>query len=385
MNSDNNRFPKDKVIQYIFIGIVLITCYWALNHLDILAGFINTVIGIIMPFILGAAIAFVFNVPMRCIEKCLFKGSYFNNPKTLLIKRVLSYIITLIAFILVIAVAAAVVVPQLANTIVDILEKIPSAVNSLIDWATCQMATYPDIVSQLNSIEINWQGMAKSLANFIFNDGKGIITGGIGAVTNLFSALTSAFIGFVFSIYILFQKERLAGQGRKILQAFLSKEHAERVIRIIKLTDTTFSNFITGQCLEAVILGVMFFVVMTILRMPYALLIAVSISVLALIPIVGAFIGCGLGVVLIAMVNPVQALIFLVMFLVLQQIEGNLIYPHVVGNSVGLPGIWVLVAVTIGGNLFGVVGILTFIPICSVLYALFREFINERLKQKNTN
>lgn len=384
MNTDNNRFPKDKVIQYIFIGIVLITFYWALNHLDILGGFINTVIGITMPFILGAAIAFVFNVPMRCIEKCLFKGRYFNKPKTLLIKRVLSYIITLIAFILVIALASAVVVPQLANTIVDILEKIPSAVNGLIDWATCQMATYPDIVSQLNSIEINWQGMAKSLASFIFNDGKGIITGGIGAVTNLFSAFTSAFIGFVFSIYILFQKERLAGQCRKILYAFLSEKHSEKVIRIIKLTDTTFSNFITGQCLEAVILGVMFFVVMTIFRMPYALLIAVSISVLALIPIVGAFIGCGLGVVLIAMVNPVQALIFLVMFLVLQQIEGNLIYPHVVGNSVGLPGIWVLVAVTIGGNLLGVVGILTFIPICSVLYALFREFINERLNQKNT-
>ena len=197
------------------------------------------------------------------------------------------------------------------------------------------------------------------------------------------SVLTSSFIAFVFACYILLQKEKLGLQCRKALFALLPKRVAERVISVCSLSHRVFSSFITGQCVEAVILGTMFFVAMSILKMPYALLVGCLIAVTALIPIVGAFIGCGVGAFLILMVSPMQALIFVIMFLILQQVEGNLIYPHVVGSSVGLPSIWVLFAVTVGGSLMGVLGMLLFIPLTSVLYTLFREFVYKRLREKN--
>jgi hypothetical protein len=183
--------------------------------------------------------------------------------------------------------------------------------------------------------------------------------------------------------YLLFQKEKLSRQGRQICYALLPSACADRVLEILRLSNRTFSSFLSGQCLEAVILGALFMVAMTLVRLPYALLVGVLISLTALIPIVGAFIGCGVGAMLIAITDPWKALIFIVLFLVLQQIEGNLIYPHVVGSSVGLPSIWVLAAVTLGGKLMGVVGMLVFIPLCSVLYALFRNFIKNQLVQKS--
>ena len=189
-------------------------------------------------------------------------------------------------------------------------------------------------------------------------------------------------VAFVFACYILLQKEKLAVQIRKILYAFFSKKVVTKVLDIASLSYKTFANFVTGQCCEAVILGTMFFISMSILRFPYALLVGVLIAFTALIPIFGAFIGCFLGTFLILVADPMKAIAFVILFLVLQQVEGNLIYPHVVGGSVGLPSIWVLVAVTVGGSLMGIVGMLVFIPICSVLYALFREMVYKRLKER---
>ena len=180
----------------------------------------------------------------------------------------------------------------------------------------------------------------------------------------------------------MFQKEKLSIQVQKILYAFLSEKKSKRVIEIGRLTSDTFEHFLSGQCVEAMILGLMFFISMSIFRLPYALLTGVVIAVTALIPVFGAFIGLVIGSFLIVMVSPIQALGFVVLFFVLQQIEGNLIYPRVVGGSVGLPSIWVLAAVTIGGKLFGVAGMFLFIPVCSVLYALFREFVFDKLKRK---
>ena len=201
------------------------------------------------------------------------------------------------------------------------------------------------------------------------------------AVSNLVGGVGKFFIAFSFACYVLFQKEKLHVQVRKVFFAFIPKRKAEAALEICSLTYKIFSNFLTGQCLEAIILGCMFVVTMTILRMPYALLIGIIIAFTALIPIFGAFIGCALGAFMIFMVNPRQAVVFVIMFLVLQQIEGNLIYPHVVGNSVGLPSIWVLAAVSVGGNLMGVVGMLIFIPIVSVIYTLFREIVYLELKK----
>nr|WP_081019380.1 AI-2E family transporter [Blautia obeum] len=197
------------------------------------------------------------------------------------------------------------------------------------------------------------------------------------------SGIETFFIAFSFACYILFQKERLYIQVRKVIFAFISRQKADALLKICSLTYRTFANFLAGQCLEAIILGFMFVVTLSILKMPYALLIGILIAFTALIPIFGAFIGCAVGVFLIFMVSPKQAVLFIIIFLLLQQIEGNLIYPHVVGGSVGLPSIWVLAAVTIGGNLMGIVGMLIFIPTVSVFYTIFREYVYLRLKKQN--
>ena len=202
------------------------------------------------------------------------------------------------------------------------------------------------------------------------------------AAKTVVNGLSAFLIGFIFALYILLQKETLNRQIKKLLRAFLPDSAVERVLGVARLTERTFSSFLTGQCVEAVILGTMFFITLTVLRLPYALLIGVLIAFTALIPIFGAFIGMGVGVFLMLMEAPADALIFIITFFVLQQIEGNLIYPHVVGGSVGLPSIWVLAAVSVGGSMMGVVGMLIFIPLCSVFYALLREGVNSRLQRK---
>ena len=228
----------------------------------------------------------------------------------------------------------------------------------------------------------NAKGLAAKAITLVKNWGGGLLSSGGGLIGGVVSGVSTFVIGFIFSIYILLQKEKLGRQAKQVLYALLPMEKADRALEIAKLTEKTFSSFLSGQCLEAVILGCLFVIAMTLFKMPYALLVGVLIGLTALIPIVGAFIGCIVGALLIALTDPIQALVFVALFLVLQQIEGNLIYPHVVGSSVGLPSIWVLAAVSIGGSLMGIGGMLLFIPLCSVVYALFREYVKGRLKEK---
>lgn len=378
---------KDKLKNawpFLVVGTLLIILYWVLDNLPTIGNGLSSLISLFMPFIMGGVIAFIFNVPMRCIERHIFTKEKYNTPKIRLLRRTISFILTLLIILAVIITTILVVVPQLATTIADIVSTVPDAATNFSNWLLERLAEYPQIEEKIKSISIDWNQIFKSISSFMSNGiiGK-LINGGIGAVSGIISGVTSFFIGFVFSVYILFQKEKLSRQIKKIMYATLPDTATETIIRVAKLADSTFANFLSGQCMEAVILGTMFVISMSILRMPYALLIGVVIAVTALVPIVGAFMGCIIGVILIGINNPLQALAFIALFLILQQIEGNLIYPHVVGNSVGLPGMWVLVAVTIGGNLFGIMGMLTFIPICSVAYALLREFINNRLKKRN--
>lgn len=380
------RFMDKYVIRGITIGAVLILIYLALNNITGILGTISYLAGLIMPFIVGGVIAFIFNVPMKAIEKNIKKlvDKKCKKQHNKLV-RVLAYFLTLIIIIAVIAGVLLIVVPELVNTIADLISQVPVAFNKLLAWLQTMLASYPEYEEKLNSISINWDSVLANMMNFLSIGTKGIINGGIGAISGLFSGITNFFIGFVFSVYVLFQKEKLASQCKKLLYVMISERRADQIVEILRLTNTTFSNFLSGQCLEACILGALFVITLSILRMPYALLIGIIIGVTALVPIVGAFIGCAVGVVLIMMTSPLKALIFIAIFLILQQIEGNLIYPHVVGNSVGLPGMWVLVAATIGGNLFGIMGMLTFIPISSVCYALLRTFVNNKVEEKNIN
>ena len=363
-------------------------CFTAFQWIDGAATALRFLYGILSPFVLGAALAFVLNVPMRFIERVCFPASTGKKPAlSPKLKRGASLLLTFLFVIAVLLVLVLVVAPELAATIAGLSVTIQDAVTRFLAWAQVQFASDPQITQYLQSLSIDWQsidweGILSTVVNFLKNGAGNVLSSTISAAKSLVSAVGTFFIAFVFSCYLLLQKEKLGLQCRKALYALLPRSHADQTIRVCSLSHRIFSSFITGQCTEAVILGLMFFLAMTILRMPYALLVGCLIAVTALIPIVGAFIGCGVGVFLLLMVNPVQALIFLIMFLILQQVEGNLIYPHVVGNSVGLPSIWVLAAVTVGGNLMGVAGMLIFIPLVSVLYTLFREFVYAKLKEK---
>ncbi len=356
------------------------------QRLDVVLNALGFLWGIAAPLFAGAALAFVLNVPMSALERRLFPRAGEKKGKkkgvSPALARAACLLLTFLLLALIVLLLVLVVVPQLGESIASLGGYVASAAGRFVTWAEEQFAAYPEITSRLENLSINWAELAKNLWDFLTTGVGSVVSSTISATMRVFSAISAGFISFIFAIYLLLQKEKLGLQCRKALYAVLPKRGADETVRVCSLSHKVFSSFITGQCVEAVILGFMFFLSMTILRMPYALLVGCLIAVTALIPIVGAFIGCIVGAFLLLMVSPMQALVFVVLFLVLQQVEGNLIYPHVVGSSVGLPSIWVLAAVSVGGSLMGIVGMLVFIPLTSVVYTLFREFVNGRLKQK---
>lgn len=374
---------KKIMILIVFTVLVLV----GLLNFGAVVGAIVFLFGIIYPFALGGAIAFVINIPMKFVEEKIFRRRRLQQgrPGKVLKKlsRPLSLVIALILIVAVIAIVVGVVMPQLGNTIYRLSLDIRSFVPELQRWGMKTFNDYPQIIDWLNTLEIDWEGLMQNAVTFLRNGATDLVGSTVSIASAVVSAATNFVIAFVFAMYIVLQKERLSVQVRKILYAFLPKKGADWIDQVASLAYTTFSHFFTGQCLEAVILGSMFFIAMTIFRFPYALLVGILVAFTALIPIFGAFIGCVVGAFLILMENPMQAVLFVIMFLILQQIEGNLIYPHVVGSSVGLPSIWVLVAVTVGGSLMGIVGMLIFIPLMSVCYTLFRQWVYDRLKKRN--
>lgn len=375
LNQENIR----KIKEIILFTAVIIVCLWKYETvLDILFFVLN----ILTPFILGGAIAFVLNVPMNFVQRHLFDEERIKKSKVLQkMARPVSMILVLIAVFGIVAIVMFILIPQLGETFANLGRSIQAFIPQIQEWAARLFNDNKEIMDTVNNLEFDWNKIMDTGINFFKNGAGSVVDSTITAAKSIVSGLTTFFIAFVFAIYILLQKEKLGVQAKKVLFAFVRRGRAEATVEVLSLTYNTFSSFLTGQCVEAVILGSMFAVSMTILKLPYALLVGVLIAFTALIPIFGAFVGCGVGAFLIFMVDPMKALIFVVLFLVLQQIEGNLIYPHVVGNSVGLPSIWVLAAVSIGGSLMGVVGMLIFIPIVSVVYALFREIVYLKLKK----
>lgn len=333
------------------------------------------------PFAAGAAIAFIFNVPMRSIENQL------GDIRKTGLRRVLAIVLTILCLVLIIMFVFELLIPQIRLTLASLSEKIPAFIDRTAQKLMVLIEENPDLgiwiqdTFQLESL--NWSTILKDILAWLANQVTALMGGAVNVIGNVTSGIVNAVIGIVFAIYALGRKEILASQGRRILYAILSERRADEVIRISRLTNVTFSNFISGQCLEAVILGCLFAVAMAILKLPYIPLVSVIIAVTALIPVVGAFVGCIVGAFFILVNDPIQAVTFIAMFLVLQQLENNLIYPRVVGTSIGLPGMWVLVAVTIGGEIMGVAGMLVMIPLVSVLYTLGREFTDDRLAARN--
>ncbi|HIR61658.1 MAG TPA: AI-2E family transporter [Candidatus Faecivivens stercoravium] len=409
-----NKQTFRKLLILVGFGVLL---NFAVQHLDTLDGAFSWVFAIIEPFVLGGVLAFILNVPMRAVERFLFPPKKTSVIETVLIKegelqdkagevirnsipgtkkqppkrprfdidrirRPVSMIVTLLLVAAVVALVFGIVLPELIRTGTNLITNMPGYFESASVWVNKLLEDNPAILSYINDIiqQINLDEMSSRLMQFL-QDSE-LIQNIFGTASSLVGGVVNAFIGLIFSFYILMRKEQLARQCKMILSAFLPRGVVERVVRIARLTSSTFSHFLSGQCTEAVILGFLFFIAMSVFKFPYALLCSVLIGFTALIPIFGAFFGCIVSALLILMVEPQKALWFVIMFLILQQVEGNLIYPHVVGSAVGLPSLWVLVAVTVGGSMFGILGMLFFIPLSSVLYALLRDTVYRRLRRR---
>lgn len=334
-----NRETMKKIRSLILFAAFILVCLWKYQ----------TIFHVLFPFALGGAIALILNVPMDFVERHLFRQG--KKERGRFARKAARPVSLLLVLLLAAAVAAAVsflLVPQLGRTFEELKGNIQAYTPKFLEWQK----------------EVDWKGFA------------------VTAARSVVSKVTAFLIAFAFALYILLQKEKLGRQVRTVLFAFVRKGRAEAALEVCAFTYRTFAGFLAGQCVEALILGGLFVISMLILKIPYALLMGVVISVTALVPVFGAFVGCGAGVILIFLEDPVKALVFLILFLVLQELEGDLIYPHVVGNSVGLPPIWVLAAVSVGGSLMGVTGMLVSIPLAAVIYALFREIVYLKLRQK---
>lgn len=367
-----------KTLRNLFVvvasGIIL---YWILHETERVQMVWGVIKGIFGPFVLGACLAFVLNVPMRAFE------GYLKNIKNENFRRLLAVILTLVAVCLVLALVFMLLIPQLVQTIHSLVPSLIEFAGEVEDFFYEFLNENPQlmewVVNNTDFESIDWASLLQQAISLVGSSVSSLIVSAFSAIGSVFSGVVNFVIAIVFAIYSLFQKETLARQGRKLLYAFVPERAADYIVRVLRLSNSTFSNFLSGQCVEVCILGCLFAIAMAIFKMPYIPLISVLIAVTAFIPIVGAFIGCIVGAFLIFVSDPLLAVGFVVMFLVIQQIENNLIYPRVVGTSIGLNGMWVLVAVAVGGELMGIAGMFLMIPIASVLYTLLREWTHNRL------
>ncbi len=362
---------KEKSMLRIILPAIIL--YFAILRIDKVLDYGDYILTLLKPFIIGGVIAFIINVPMVKIEKRLKKA------KIKKFRRGISFLITVTGLGAAVYAFLMVVVPQLADTISTLIIRLQIFINSIPVIIESHSENLSFIEEFILSQNIDWQDISSRLARRMQNFALELVNSGTGVLSGILEGFTTALFSLIFAIYILMGKERNTKGLRRLSKAVFGRNISSRIDYVMALTYKNFSNFLSGQCLEAVILGGIFVIAMTIFKLPYALLIGIVIAVTALIPVFGAFIGCIFGLVLIAIESPAQAVGFLVMFLILQQLEGNLIYPRVVGNSIGLPSILVFMSVIIGNSLMGVVGMLVFIPAVSILYTLTKEFV---LKQE---
>lgn len=369
--------------KLLLLIIIILIGYWIVNNFNVLGNFFKIIGDILSPFILGGCLAFILNIPMTFFEKKLSKiktkkGKKIKHQKLL---RMVSILFAILVIVPVLTLIIKLIVPELINIGKMLIDNIPFYAEEI----TKLIEQYSDKIPDINNIIQEANIDIESIKGQLINQISGLLTSSISIISNIISAIANFFIGIIFAIYLLIDKEKLQNQAKKILYAYINKEKADKIMRIGSTSNSTFRNFFTVQCLEATILGTLCMIGMLILRIPYAVPIGILVGVTALIPIVGAFIGVIIGAILILSVEPIKAITFILFFLILQQIEGNLIYPRVVGNSVGLPGMWVLVAVTIGGNLGGILGMLIGVPIASIVYTLLREDVNSKLAKTKEN
>ena len=368
-----NKKNMKKLMILISFGIIL---FWALTNLPIIFGFISHLLHLLYPFILGAVIAFILNIPMTKIENFIKKHQKSNKSK--LPVRTISITLSLVIFVGVIILISFLLIPELIENIQLLIKNIPGFIENIQNWVLDLVDNYPDIKLRVEEVfkdTTNVNNIMVTVLNYVIN-------GSLSFVTSLITSVFTLFTAVVFAVYALSQKEYLSRGIKKIMYAYMKKEHVEKIMEIATLSNKTFSKFISGQCVEAIILGTIFFFTLTVLRFPYALIISVLTAVTALIPMFGAMIAMLIGALLISVTSIWQAILFIVVFQIIQQIENNFIYPKVVGKSVGLASMWTLMAVILGGSLLGITGMIIGLPLASILYAILRNETNEKLETK---
>lgn len=375
---------KCKFKQYMLLIAFGVILFWLLSNYSLVFNTAGSILSVLSPVIIGFCIAFILNVPMSSLERRLFRPSKKSGKLSKIknkIKRPVSIFIVILLFLFIIFMIFYLVIPALINTLTQLTEDIPDYVNQISKKINDQ----PLITNWLESIKLNKDAVIEKLTAIIKDSVLTLKTvdSTISVVSSIFSSIINSVLGLFFAIYMLAQKEKLLSQCKKLTYAFIKKDFADKITYVCKKSADTFSKFLTGQCMEAIILGTLCTIGMLIMRMPYALMIGVLVAVTAFIPIVGAFIGVVVGAFLISVTSLPQALWFVVFMLVLQQIEGNFIYPHVVGSSVGLPSIWVLFAVTVGGNIGGIIGMFVSVPVCAVLYCVLSDIVYFMNQKKN--
>ena len=370
------KYKKD-IIKLILFTVIII---FAFIYIKTIGSFLAYLINIFMPFIIGIFIAFILNVLLNFVENKLFKKLNNKNYKTWSkLKRPVSVIITFIIIITIIVFILGLLIPQLQNTVILFTKNFDTYKEQTIEI----LNNFGINSESINNYSTSINNLKNEITSYINNNRNEVMQITIGVASSFLGSITSIIIGIVFAIYILLKKEDLSRQFKKILKAYLPEKYERRIEEIANLSNITFGNFISGQCLEALIIGLLCFIGMLILQIPYASTISVLVGFTALIPVFGAFIGTFIGAFLIFMVEPFKALIFIIFIIILQQLEGNIIYPKVVGKSVGLPSIWVMVAVTIGASIYGVLGMILSVPLCSILYSIIKTDVNLKIEEKN--
>lgn len=360
-----------KIIKYtIFIAILVLI----IINIKFASTMVLKIFQISMPLILGAIFAYILNLLLTRIEKIYFPNT--KNKFILKTKRAVCTILSIFSIILILFLLFYIVIPEIVSAFTIFAKAIPPAFDKFQYWLLQYSDKVPQFESYIEKLYINWDDLFQKILGFTSNGITGIVNSTFSIVGSIFSVIVNIGIGLIFSIYILFNKETLKRQTNKVGRRYFIK-YKKGITNVLNVADECFSSFIVGQCTEAVILGCLCTVGMMIFKFPYAPMVGAVIGVTALIPMVGAYIGCIFGILMIATVEPIKALLFIIFIIVLQQLEGNLIYPKVVGSSIGLPGMWVLAAITIGGGLFGVLGMLFGVPLAATLYKLLRQDVNK--------
>ena len=390
------KLDRKNVRIILLIITFAVVLYTAAQNLAAIYGAVATVWNVFGVVITGLAMAFVLNVPLKLFENRVFYGmSEDRRPYVRKMRRPVSLVCALVVTLGVIVILIAVIMPQLTATVAEVASQLPDYINSVVQWLRDFLSGFGITVDALEDFSVDWEQVFSDLTTYLKEGSANVSESAASAGSSVVSTVTdvggsvistvmNTFLGLIVAVYVLAQKERIGHFMKRCIDAFLPHRASSAISRIASMASETFSNFVAGQFTDSCILGVLCYICMRIFRFPYPEVISVVIGVTSLVPMVGSFIGEVIGALLILIVSPIKAMLFIVMVLAIQQVDGAFIYPRIVGKSVGLPGVAVFCAVIVGGNVAGVLGSLLGVPVCALLYALLREAVDARQKRRES-